>query len=135
MNDSLNQDETAALVRWTYSPDEWHRFVKWKKRRQGFFHYLVHLLTTRKNATPPDIEVTPNRVSFDDVHEHFHNAEYRLQRINIHDAGPLNVLEIAYRRRDQGSGPNAEINIPVPKGKLMEAIKLQDTLHNSAKRR
>jgi hypothetical protein len=133
MNDSLKQDDTAALVHWTYSPDEWHRFVKWKKRTQGLFHYLGHLLFTRKSSKPPDIEVTPSRVSFNARHEHFHNAEYRLQRINIRDAGPLNVVEIAYRRRDQEGGPNAEIKIPVPKGKLMEAIKLQDTLHNSAK--
>lgn len=132
MADTLKQDETAALVHWTYSHDEWENFMRWKKKKKGFFHYLFHWLFPKRNSKTPNIKITGDKVSIDDMHESFHDTERQLQRVNIHDAGKMNIMEIAYHWPDQKQKLPAEIRIPVPKGKLKEAIQVQERLSNMA---
>src|SRR6185436_14765491 len=96
MTETRKQDETAALVHWTYSRDEWNSFMRWKKKKKGFFYYLFHRLFSKTNPKTPNIKITADKVSIDDVHEPFRDAERQLQRVNIHDAGKLNIMEIAY---------------------------------------
>jgi hypothetical protein len=130
MADTLKQDETAALVHWTYSHDEWQNFMRWKKKKKGFFHYLFHRLFAKTKSKTPDIKITEDKVSIDDMHESFHNKERQLQRVNIHDAGKMNIMEIAYHWPGQKEKLPAAIRIPVPKGKLKEAIQVQERLSN-----
>jgi hypothetical protein len=134
MTDTLKQDETAALVHWTYSRDEWNTFMRWKKKKKGFLHYLLHLLSPKSSSKTPDIKITADKVSIDDKHEPFHNTERQLQRINIHDAGKMNIMEISYHWPDQAQKLPGEIRIPVPKGKLKEAIQVQEKLNSIAGR-
>ncbi|HLG38657.1 MAG TPA: hypothetical protein VI461_03275 [Chitinophagaceae bacterium] len=126
--DSEKQNETEALIRWTYSRDEWQAFMRWKKKRRGFFHYLLHRLSPGQKLRSPEITITSGRVSIGDNHEPFVDGERQLKRINIHDTGNMNVMEITYQRNGlQNAGPG-EIHIPVPKGKLKEAIQVQEKL-------
>ena len=128
MSDKGPQNEAAELVRWTYSGDEWRNFIRWKQRRKGFLHYLLHRLSASHWPQAPEITIGQGRVSIGNDQESFFNENRQLKRVNIHDAGKVNVLEIAYQRNDlQHTGP-AEILIPVPKGKLKEAIQLQEKL-------
>jgi len=46
----------------------------------------------------------------------------------IRDAGKLNVLEITYSIFNNGITKTDEILIPVPKGKLKEAIQVQESI-------
>jgi hypothetical protein len=130
MTDTRKQDETPALVHWTYSRDEWNNFMRWKKMKQGFFYYLLHRLLPTRNSKTPDIKITADKVSINDMHEPFQDTERQLQRINIHDAGKMNIMEISYHCPDQKKKLPGEIRIPVPKGKLKEAIQVQERLSN-----
>ena len=89
MTDTRKQDETAALVHWTYSREEWKTFRRWKEKKKGFFYYLLHRLFAKTSAKTPGISITDDKVCIDDIHEPFHDTERRLQRVNIHDAGKM----------------------------------------------
>ncbi len=56
--------------------------------------------------------------------ENFAAGERHFQRVNISDAGRLNVMEIFYEK----GNARQEIRIPIPKGKLREAIEVQEKL-------
>ena len=111
-----------VLAHWTYTRDEWKAFQKWKVSRKGLLHYAFHWLKARKPA--PEIRITPERIWTNDVHEPFHDGDRRFRAIQIHDAGTLNIMEISY---ENGVDSN-EIRIPIPKGKLREAIAVQEQL-------
>ncbi len=130
MTDTRKQDETAALVYWTYSRDEWKTFLRWQKMRKSFFHYVLHRLLAAQQLKTPGITITHNKISIDDNHEPFHDSERRLRRVNIRDAGNMNVMEISYESPGQKGILSNEIRIPVPKGKLREAIGVQERLSN-----
>lgn len=126
--DSEKQNETEALIRWTYSRDEWQAFMRWKKRRKSFFHYLLHRLSLSQRTQSPEITISSGRVSVGANHEPFDSNERQLKRVNIHDTGNMNVMEITYQRNDLQNAGRGEIHIPVPKGKLKEAIQVQEKL-------
>ena len=117
------------LAHWTYSRQEWNAFLKWKKLKRGFFHYFLHWLLPNRPKTIPAIQITNDSVIFNNAHEPFHDDERRFCKINIHDAGELNIMEISYEQRDSSYAD--DIKIPIPKGKLREAIRVQDQLMKS----
>ena len=129
MTDNPKQDETAALVHWTYSREEWRTFMHWKKKNKGLFHYILHRLSPKLNLKTPNVTITSGKVSIDDKHEPFHDNDRQLQRINIRDAGKMNVMEISYQRNDLPNAGPKEIHIPVPKGRLKEAIGVEEKLN------
>jgi hypothetical protein len=129
MKDWQKPNERTSLVHWTYSREEWNTFMRWKKMKRGFFYYLLHRLSQNRNLKTPEIIITPNRVSIDNNHESFHDTESQFKRINIHDTGNINVIEISYQRKDAQSIGLSEIYIPVPKGHLKEAIEVEVKLN------
>ncbi|MDP4262015.1 MAG: hypothetical protein Q8941_05735 [Bacteroidota bacterium] len=121
--------ETDSLVHWTYSRDEWKTFMRWKKMREGFFHYLLYRLSPNRKSKIPEITITHDQVCMDDIPEPFDDQGRRFTRINIHDAGIINVMEISYRRHGIQHAGLGEIHIPVPKGRLKEAIGVEEKLN------
>jgi hypothetical protein len=117
-------DEKMIIAHWTYSREEWKAFLKWKVLRRGLFHYLLHWFKPKRHKNVPEVRITSGKVWINDSHEPFHDEERRFRNINIHDAGKLNVMEIRYQHGDHSS----EIRIPIPKGKLREAIQVQEEL-------
>ena len=101
MTDTRKQDENATLAHWTYSRDEWKTFLRWKKMKKSFFHYLLHRLTTRQQMKTPGITISPTKISIDDNHEPFHDSGERLKKINIRDEGKMNVMEISHESAGQ----------------------------------
>ena len=130
MTDTRKQEETTALAHWTYSRDEWRTFLRWKKMKKSFFHYILHRLTPAQQSKIPGITITQNKISIDENHEPFRDSERRLQKVNIRDAGKMNVMEISYDSPGQKGRLSNEIHIPIPKGKLREAIGVQERLSN-----
>jgi hypothetical protein len=51
MTDIRNHDESPPFVHWTYTRDEWDRFIRWKKKKKGLFYYLAHRLFYQKQQT------------------------------------------------------------------------------------
>jgi hypothetical protein len=121
---SSKPDEKMIIAHWTYSREEWKAFLKWKVLRKGIFHYLLHWLRPLSRKRVPEIRITTGKVWINNRHEPFHDKERSFRNINIHDAGKLNVMEIRYEYGDH----SGEIRIPIPKGKLREAIQVQEEL-------
>lgn len=129
MADTPKQDETEALVHWTYSRGEWKTFMRWKKMKKGVFHYIFHRLFPKRNPKTPGIMITREKISIDDADEAFRGDDRQLKGINIRDAGRINVMEISYERSQGSDIISEEIYIPVPRGKLREAIEVQEKLN------
>lgn len=118
------QDDKIVIAHWTYSREEWKAFQRWKQLRKGFFHYLLHRITPAGARKTPEIRISHGQVSINNEHERFHEGDRRFRDIHIRDAGKLNVMEICYEYPEG----NNEIRIPIPRGKLREAMEVQDQL-------
>ncbi len=77
--------------------------------------------------------ITGNNVCINNVKQPFNDKRRQLRRIQICDAGQMNVIEITYTSEESAAGLINEIKIPVPKGKLREAIELQQKLAAGAR--
>jgi hypothetical protein len=128
MTDPMKQNKTAALVHWTYSREEWRNFMRWRKMKKGIFQYILLRLWPNGKAAIPQITITRREVGIDNMYEPFHNEERHLKRINIRDAGKINIMEITYEKMNSKHPGFTDIFIPVPKGKLREAIELQEKI-------
>ena len=120
-------DEATALVHWTYSRDEWKNFMRWKKRKEGLFQYLFHLLGSGPKT--PVATISTNSVTTGNVQEFFYGQDLQLLRVIIRDAGDMNIMEIAYQRNDHESFGRNEIHVLVPRGRLKEAISVEERLN------
>jgi hypothetical protein len=126
--EQLAEYEPATLVHWTYTRDEWRRFIRRTNKKKGLLHYLLHLFSPERKKIP-EVKITPLRVSIGDNQHHFSSNEHEFKRIDIRDEGEMNVMNITYRwskRKDPGLD---EIRILVPKGKLKEAIEVETRLN------
>jgi len=117
------------LAHWTYTPQEWKTFVNWTKKRRGLFYNLLHFFLPKEAQQTPEVRITPERVWIGDTHQHFSNDEYRFKKIDIRDEGGLNIMEISYERAGKKLHGSEEIRIPIPKGKLKEAIEVEMKLN------
>jgi hypothetical protein len=82
-----------------------------------------------KRKKIPEVKITPLRVSIGEDQHHFSSDEHEFRRIDIRDEGKMNIMNITYRwakRKDPGLD---EIHVPVPKGKLKEAIEIESRLN------
>ncbi len=112
------------LAHWTYTREEWRSFHRWRMRKKSWLHYIWQRLKPRSNKKTAEIKITPESVWTNERNEPFHEGSRQFQRVSIRDAGNLNVMEICY---EQGAS-SREIRIPIPKGKLREAIEVQEKL-------
>lgn len=116
------------LAHWTYSPDEWKAFLRWRKLQRGIFHYLFARLFPRQAATVPEIVITYQKVWIGDKVESFSNRERQLKKVDIREVGNINVIEIIYETIRGGLPAHACIHIPIPRGKLREAMTVHENL-------
>jgi hypothetical protein len=120
--------KNAALVHWNYTREEWRAFMRWRKMKKSFFHYLFQWLLPKRILKIPQVIITRNEVAIDEVYVPFRDDGRRLKRINIRDAGRMNIMEITYEKINGKQARFTDIFLPVPKGKLREAIRLQEEL-------
>lgn len=111
-----------SLVKWSYTSREWRQFYYWKAGNQNILmqiYSFFRALWIKKNT---EVKITSNNVWVNNSPEPFQNSTRRLREIIIREEGKINVMEICY---DHGNKAGA-ITIPVPKGKLREAIEVQE---------
>jgi hypothetical protein len=129
MEGKLIRMEKDILAHWSYTYEEWKAFTRWNAQRRGLINYLFHRMTKWSRQTPPEIKIAHDRVHIGDESRLFHGEDRQLRRVNITDTGGMNMLEITYHAPVEGNYLSEEIHIPVPKGKLREAIDIQTKLH------
>ncbi|MDZ4793485.1 MAG: hypothetical protein SGI83_04330 [Bacteroidota bacterium] len=113
-----------SLVHWTYTKEEWVAFMRSSKKKSNiFYRFLLHL-SARRVRSVPEISITPEKVWIGNNQQYFNSSKHELRQIDLRHEGFVNILSITYGR----DGNSHEIRIPVPKGKLREAIEVQDRL-------
>lgn len=112
------------LACWTYTKEEWNRFLHWKNREKGALFAFLRKLLPRKERAAPEVKIAVDRVWVNQAHEQFQNLNRQFREIHIREAGEINILEIRY---EQGSSIRG-IKVPIPKGKLREAFAIQERL-------
>ena len=105
------------LARWTYSKDEWCSFLfRHHKKRT-----LLQAWASRARFLPKSPEVIFTRESL-----HIGGrkldlvASQKIKEINLYEEGPVNVMRIVLE--------GEELPIPIPRGKLREALELRKEL-------
>jgi hypothetical protein len=131
MADPQKQDEMAALAHWIYSRDEWRRFIRWQKLKKGLLHYLIHFFSFGKKVPTPEVKITMERVWVGGACRQFSSDDHQLKKIDIRSEGKMNVMEITYVWKGSKAPGFSEIRILIPKGKLREAISVQDRLQKN----
>ena len=105
-----------TLVHWTYTKEEWKAFLRSTQKKKKTFYQLISLVLARRAKTVPEVCITPEKVWIGNNQQYFNSSKHELRQIDLRHDG---------FGRD---GSNHEIRIPVPKGKLREAIEVQDRL-------
>lgn len=101
----------------------------WEKMKKGIVYYILHRILSPGGIKTPIVIITDAGISIDDIHEPFHDKNRRLKNISIHDAGKMNVMEIYYERQGILNTILYEIVVLIPKGRLKEAIGLEEKLN------
>jgi hypothetical protein len=122
----------AFLVHWTYTSEEWKKFRRWGYFRRGLWQHFAGRLLSLRLKTVPEIAITTQKVWIGDKAQSFRDDGRRLKRINIRDTGRFNLIEITYEKNASKSGRLPVIYIPIPKGKLREAIEVHEALSEYA---
>jgi hypothetical protein len=125
LKESIKYD-TMILVHWTYTAEEWKAFLQSSKKRSNIFHRLFHFLMAKSIKSAPSVRITPEKVWIGNDQQHFSSGKHELRQIDLKREGAVNILSIAYGLK----GGHHEIRIPVPKGKLREAIEVQEQIIN-----
>ena len=113
-------------ISWIYTKDEWQRFEKWNARRKGVVDYLWHFFFHKQNQHVQSVELTEQSVTIADKKKYFSGPVTELRRVEIHDNKEFNVMIITYEIVSKKQ--LTEIRLPIPKGKLKEAIDAQEKL-------
>ena len=117
------------IVSWIYTKEEWGRFESWDAKRKGILNYMWQLFF--KRGFTSSIRLTKTSVQVGEKRKYFIGPVTELRRVDIYDKGQINVLNITYE--NIAKNQLNEINIPIPKGKLKEAIDAQEILMENIK--
>jgi len=74
----------------------------------------------------PEVKISIGAVMIGDRHHTFSNVRHTLKEIDVRNEGMVNIIAITYTRT--GQDIPGEIRIPVPKGKLREAMVIWEKL-------
>lgn len=113
--------DRVSIVKWSYTSQEWRLFQKWKAGNRNFFLKVVSFLRNSLIGKDAQVNITRDHVWINNSAEPFQNGTCRLKDIKVREEGRINILEINYHKGNK----TCAIIIPVPKGKLREAIEVQ----------
>jgi len=122
---SLVKDTRKVLVHWIYTPEEWKLFRRWERSRLGWLRYLVSRFHPASSSDMAEVTITRDQVAFNGKGELFAGASRKLRRVHLRESGNINILEIFYQF---GTGGTRVIRVPVPRGRLLQAIEVQECL-------
>ena len=112
------------LTNWRYDSAEWKRFAKWELFKKGGISLLRCLLIPFRYKRTKEVKVSQHLALIDGKTYLFNAGNRVFQTADLYDAGPLHVLEICFKENES----YGVIRVPVPKGKLKEAIVLEKSL-------
>ncbi len=106
------------LAHWTYSRDEWKSFLFRNQKRKNIFQGLFN--RARLVRKRPEVVFTPETVNIGGRQLDLRAGSGRIREISLYEEGEVNVMRFVL----EGN----EIRIPIPKGKLREALELRTRL-------
>ena len=118
----------AALVHWVYTQEEWKAYRRWEQSRRSPLHSVLFRLFRQQIVSVPEITITGQKVWIDNISQVFMDQQRQLKRVNIREMGSMNILVIIYACMEQNRERVSEIRVPVPTGKLKEAVIVQESL-------
>jgi hypothetical protein len=122
----LKGHNTAEYVRWTYTRKEWSEFLHasgWKKR----WPHIMKKIMARFHKRPA-VLISTERLSIGGVHYGFSSSKNRLRNIDLREEGSVHVLSFEYENLHEAAELWKEVKVPVPRGKLREAIGIQNRI-------
>ena len=125
MSEQEKQNIHAAGVHWIYSPEEWRQFRLWLKRKAGWWPLLVHLLPKFRRPEIPEVLMVPGHLHIGNEMHSIGPGGKRLKRVQILEAGEQNVLCLTCET-EKGMDASHDIQVLVPRGKLREAVALEN---------
>ena len=117
------------LAQWTYTKEEWKAFLQSTRKGNSLFGGLLHFLLSKIRKTAPVVRITPEMIWIGNDQQYFSSGRHTLTTVTIAEAGSVNIMAIRYAIKDGRPGSGHEIKIPVPKGKLKEAIEVEKKLN------
>lgn len=124
----ISHNEIIVLVHWVYTRAEWKIFLRKENRKKGIARWLIYWIFGWSIKKIPEVRISSEKISIGEKLFFFNTKENRLKRINILDGGKINIMEICYNSFAENSSAIHEFRIPVPKGKLREAVIIQEKL-------
>jgi hypothetical protein len=121
--------ETMTLANWTYTKDEWKAFIRSSARKNNMFNRMVHFFMSKSVQSAPVVRITPERVWIGNNEQHFSSGKNQLKQISICESDSVNIMQIIYERHNSRGISSNEIRIPVPRGRLKEAIEVEEKLN------
>lgn len=121
----------TVLVRWSYTREEWKRFARWDNWRRGFLGFVLKKISHPCRRHVQDITIAEGCVCFDQQVRLLKDDHMQVRRVDIAESGSMNTLEIIYETQTGSSKQIKEILIPVPRGKLREAVEVQERLQQA----
>ncbi len=126
--DNSNISGNVILAHWTYTRSEWKSFNRWSSRKKSFFHYMLNRIQPGAIRMIPSVTITPSAVFIGVEKKNYNTPLHQLRRVIIHESDAMNIMEITYELCTSAFTQLEEINILIPKGKLREAIAIQDEM-------
>jgi hypothetical protein len=122
--------EKSWIVRWVYTREEWQHFEKWNARNKGVFRYWWYSLFDKEKYVQ-SVEFSERWIKISGKQKYFNGPVTELRRVDVFEKGEINIMSITYE--NISTNYLNEINIPIPRGKLKEAIEAQEKLMNNRK--
>jgi hypothetical protein len=123
MRNALKSVDHNCIARWIYTKEEWRHFAKWHAKDKGVFSYIWHFIFQQKKLVQA-IEFTDKTVQIGNKRKIFKSSELELRRVDIDERGKMNIMNITYESTNHKNEVR-EIRLPIPRGKLKEAIDVQ----------
>lgn len=117
------------LAHWIYTSEEWNIFRRWKIRQKSRWKcwlYPVYSFFSWKTIAVPEVIITPEKILEGAREIYFSGNKQKMQRIDILDAGMINIISFTWTLPKGKAIDIFEYFLPVPRGKLREAIQVQD---------
>lgn len=120
----MQETKTTAedmIARWVYLPEEWRQFRLWQARKKGWLPGILCKLKSCRNKEMAVVTIGPSEVMINNERLSISVTGRQKRRVDIRDAGKMNILCIC---NDDTSNHGHSIQVPVPKGKLREAVEV-----------
>jgi hypothetical protein len=92
-------------------------------------NYICYWRSKWKGKKLPEVQITDCMAMMNSKPVPFRNSNCLLRTVEVKEYKTINILEITYEKSTRRGMVFDELRIPVPKGKLREAVEVQGSLH------